>query len=182
MINNSINKIELSNNAKVIWLTGLSGSGKTTIAKALKKELILRNIAVKVLDGDIIRKGLNKDLGFSIKDRKENIRRVAEVAKLLKDSGIIVLVSFISPTVEIRNMAKEIISPADFFEVFIDAPLETCIKRDVKGLYKKAIAGEIKDFTGIDSPFEAPTNPDISIKTGKLSILDSVQMILDYLF
>ena len=170
------------NNAKVIWFTGLSGSGKTTIAKALKEKLFSKNIAVVLLDGDIIREGLNKDLGFSLEDRKENIRRVAEVAKLFKDAGVTTIVSFISPTNEIRKMAKDIISVNDFIEIFVDTPLELCMERDVKGLYKKAIAGEIDNFTGISSPYEKPEKPNLTVDTGKKSIKKSVKIIMDYLF
>ena len=182
MGNKQFKKLKLIQEPKVIWFTGLSGSGKTTIARSLEKKLLSKNLAVKVLDGDEIRSGINKDLGFSIKDRKENIRRVAEVAKILKESGITVLVSFISPTIEIREMAKKIISKDDFIEVFVDTPLDICIKRDPKGLYKKAINGEIKDFTGIDSPYEAPENPDITLCTQKQSIDGSVRILMEYLF
>ncbi len=182
MRNKQFKQLKLIQKPKVIWFTGLSGSGKTTIARATEQYLISKKIAIKVLDGDEIRSGLNKDLGFSLEDRKENIRRVAEVAKILKDAGITVLVSFISPTKEIREMAKIIISKDDFIEVFVDASLEICIKRDVKGLYKKAIKGEIKDFTGIDSLYEAPENPNITLNTEKLSVNEAVQVLIEYLF
>ena len=182
MRNKQFKQLKLIQKPKVIWFTGLSGSGKTTIARATEQYLISKKIAIKVLDGDEIRSGLNKDLGFSLEDRKENIRRVAEVAKILKDSGITVLVSFISPTKEIREIARKIISKDDFIEVFVDASLETCIKRDVKGLYKKAIKGEIKDFTGIDSLYEAPENPNITLNTEKLSVNEAVQVLIEYLF
>jgi len=182
MRNKQFKQLKLIQKPKVIWFTGLSGSGKTTIAQATEQYLISKKIVIKVLDGDEIRSGLNKDLGFSLEDRKENIRRVAEVAKILKDSGITVLVSFISPTKEIREIARKIISKDDFIEVFVDASLETCIKRDVKGLYKKAIKGEIKDFTGIDSLYEAPENPNIILNTEKLSVNEAVQVLIEYLF
>jgi len=155
----------LNQKGRVYWLTGLSGSGKSTIAAGLEKALFNEGYFIKILDGDNIRSGINKDLGFSIADRSENIRRIAEVAKLFVDSGVIVLCSFVSPTHEIRNQAKQIIGEKDFYEVFIDTPLEECERRDVKGLYKKARAGEIKGFTGIDSPYEPPQNPSIIITT-----------------
>ncbi len=155
----------LNQNGKVYWFTGLSGSGKSTIAEALERVLFNEGYFVKVLDGDNIRSGINRNLGFSIEDRTENIRRIAEVAKLFVDSGVIVLCSFVSPTQEMRNQAKQIIGENDFYEVFIDTPLEICEQRDVKGLYKKARAGEIQGFTGIDSPYESPQNPFITIAT-----------------
>lgn len=154
----------LKQRAKVVWMTGLSGSGKTTLAKYLERKLMERGYFSKLLDGDNVRTGLNKGLGFSEADREENIRRIAEVSKLFTEGGVICINCFVSPTEEIRKKAKEIIGE-DFLEVFINTPLEECEKRDVKGLYKKARAGEIKDFTGISSPFEAPTSPSIEIKT-----------------
>ena len=163
----------------VLWMTGLSGSGKTTIALLLEEELQRRQIRVERLDGDIVRKSLTRDLGFSKEDRLENIRRIAEVTKLLINTGMITICSFISPTEEIRQMAKNIIGENDFIEVFLNTPLEVCEQRDTKGLYKKARSGEIKDFTGISSPFEAPKNPDLEIDTSKLSIKDSVDLIFD---
>jgi len=155
----------LNQKGGVFWFTGLSGSGKSTIAEALERELYNDGYFVKVLDGDNIRSGINNNLGFSLEDRRENIRRISEVAKLFLDSGIIVLCSFVSPTIEIRNVARSIIGSEDYKEVFIDTPLDVCEKRDVKGLYKKARAGEIKGFTGIDSPYEAPKDPALIIKT-----------------
>lgn len=149
----------------VLWFTGLSGSGKSTIANALEKLLHARNWHTYLLDGDNVRHGLNRDLGFTAQDRVENIRRVAEVAKLMADAGLVVLVSFISPFREERKMARELIGDGEFIEVFVDTPIEECVKRDPKGLYKKAKAGEIDNFTGISSPYEAPDNPEIHLHT-----------------
>ncbi len=167
----------LNQNAKVLWLTGLSGSGKSTIAQNLERELHNKGFFAQVLDGDNIRSGINKNLGFTDEDRKENIRRIAEVAKLYLNSGIITICSFISPTIEIRNYAKSIIGENDFVEIYINASLEICEERDVKGLYKKARAGEIKNFTGIDAPYEAPVNPSLIVNTNQLSIEESVEQI-----
>ncbi len=171
----------LGQKSKVLWLTGLSGSGKSTIAQELERKLYNEGFFPQVLDGDNIRIGINNNLGFSIEDRKENIRRISEVAKLYLNSGIITINSFISPTIEIRNFAKEVIGEENFIEVFINTPLEICEQRDVKGLYKKARAGEIKGFTGIDSPYEAPESPDLEVKTAELSIEESAQKIYDYI-
>ena len=162
----------------VIWFTGLSASGKSTIANELDLELNSRGLKTYVLDGDNIRMRLNKDLGFSPEDRKENIRRISEVAKLFADSGTIVMTAFISPYSEDRKSARNVIG-SDFIEVFVNTPIEMCIKRDPKGLYKKAIAGEIKGFTGIDSPYEEPLSPEICLSN--LSISDSVEILIDYL-
>ena len=162
----------------VIWFTGLSGSGKSTIANELDLELNSRGLKTYVLDGDNVRMDLNKDLGFSPKDRKENIRRISEVAKLFADSGTIVMTAFISPYSEDRKSARNVIG-SDFIEVFVNTPIEECIKRDPKGLYKKAIAGEIKGFTGIDAPYEEPLSPEICLSN--LSINDSVEILIDYL-
>jgi len=169
----------LKQKAKVLWLTGLSGSGKSTIAQDLERQLHNQGFFAQVLDGDNIRSGINNNLGFSIEDRRENVRRIAEVAKLYLNSGIITLCSFISPTIEIRNFARSIIGEQDFVEIFINTPIEICESRDVKGLYKKARAGEIKGFTGIDSPYEAPLNPSVEVLTEKLSVEESSKMILD---
>ena len=166
--------------ACVIWLTGLSGSGKSTIANELEYKLNKMNYHTYLLDGDNIRSGLNSDLGFTEADRKENIRRISEVAKLFVDAGIITITAFISPFIEDRKRAREIIGE-DFIEVFVDTPLEECIKRDPKGLYKKALKGEIKNFTGIDSPYEKPIHPDIYIDTTKNDIISSVNLIINYL-
>ena len=171
----------LRQHSKVLWLTGLSGSGKSTIAEALERKLHNNGYFAQVLDGDNIRSGINSNLGFSLEDRQENIRRIAEIGKLYLNSGIITLNSFISPTVEIRNFAKEIIGAENFIEIYINAPLEVCEQRDVKGLYQKARKGIIKGFTGIDSPYEPPTNPAIEIKTDQLSLEKSVDEIFNYI-
>lgn len=164
----------------VIWMTGLSGSGKSTIAIGLEKKLFEKGILTQILDGDNVRTGINNNLGFSEEDRTENIRRIAEVSKLFLNCGIVCINCFVSPTIEIRANAKKIIGN-DFVEVFINTPIEECEKRDVKGLYKKARAGEIKDFTGINAPFEAPTNPDIEIKTVGKTIEESVNELLNHI-
>lgn len=159
--------------AGVIWLTGLSGSGKSTIAAAVERELFEAGQFVVLLDGDNVRTGLCGDLGFSLEDRKENIRRIAETAKLFAAAGAQVLCSFVSPTRAIRAMASEIIGPDDFLEVFVNTPLAVCEARDVKGLYAKARAGEIKNFTGIDSPYETPENPFLDLKTDNQTVEES---------
>ncbi len=164
-----------------IWFTGLSGSGKTTIAIALEKKLYEKGLLTQILDGDNIRTGINNNLGFSDADRVENIRRIAEITKLFVNSGIITICCFVSPTEEIRTIAKNIIGKENFVEVFVNTPIEICEKRDVKGLYAKARKGEIKDFTGINAPFEAPVNPAIEL-TDKLSVEESVQKIIEKLF
>ncbi len=163
---------------KVIWFTGLSASGKSTIANALDVELNKRGLRTYILDGDNVRMRLNKDLGFSPESRKENIRRISEVAKLFADSGTIVMTAFISPYREDRKSAREVIG-SDYVEVFVNTPVEECINRDPKGLYKKAIAGEIKGFTGIDAPYEEPLNPEINLEN--LSIEKSVEILINYL-
>lgn len=168
----------LNQQSKVIWLTGLSGSGKTTIAKTLERELYKRGYLAQVLDGDNVRTGINNNLAFSDKDRIENIRRIAEVSKLFLHCGIITINSFISPTEKIRNMAMDIIGRENFFEVYINAPLEVCEERDTKGLYKKARAGQIKDFTGISAPFEVPPNPDLEIHTDQMTVEESMELCL----
>ena len=168
----------LNQKGKVFWFTGLSGSGKSTIASAFERDLFKRGYFAKVLDGDNIRSGINQNLGFSIEDRTENIRRIAEVAKLFVDSGVIVLCSFVSPTAKIRSLAKQIIGQGDFNEIFVDAPLSVCEERDVKGLYKKARLGEIKGFTGIDSPYEPPKNPKQVLQTDIQTVEQSVTKLL----
>jgi adenylylsulfate kinase len=169
----------LNQKGKVYWFTGLSGSGKSTVALAFERALFERGFLTKILDGDNIRSGINSDLNFSLEDRTENIRRISEVSKLFLDSGIIVLCSFVSPTNRIRNLAKDIIGKDDFNEIFVDTPLEVCEQRDVKGLYKKARAGMIKDFTGIDSPFEAPSSPAYILKTVNKTVEDCVSELLE---
>ncbi len=171
----------LNQRSKVLWLTGLSGSGKSTIAQALERRMYNEGFFAQVLDGDNIRSGINNNLGFSIEDRQENIRRIAEIAKLYLQSGVITLNSFISPTKEIRNFARSIIGEADFIEIYINAPLEVCEARDVKGLYQKARSGAIKGFTGIDSPYEAPENPAIEIKTNETTVEEAVDKIFKYI-
>ena len=169
----------LKQHGLMIWFTGLSGSGKSTIAIALERELQQRGLLCRILDGDNIRSGINNNLGFSAEDRVENIRRIAEVGKLFVDTGIITLAAFISPNNEIREMAAGIIGKEDFLEIYVSTPLEECERRDVKGLYAKARRGEIKNFTGISAPFEAPAHPDISLDTSKLSLKESVDQLLD---
>ena len=163
----------------MIWFTGLSGSGKSTLAIALERELYKQGILCRILDGDNIRSGINNNLGFSEADRTENIRRIAEVSKLFVDCGIVTIAAFISPTHAIRRMASEIIGEDDFLEVYVSTPIEECERRDVKGLYAKARRGEIKEFTGISSPFEAPEHPFISIDTSGQSLADSVKILLE---
>src|SRR2546430_2160517 len=155
--------------ACVLWLTGLSGAGKSTIANRIEKKLAAAGRHTYLLDGDNVRHGLNKDLGFTAQDRVENIRRIAEVSRLMVDAGLIVLVSFISPFRSERRMARELFAPGEFLEVFVDTPLAEAERRDVKGLYRKARRGELKNFTGIDSPYEAPENPEIRIDTTTLT-------------
>jgi adenylylsulfate kinase len=171
----------LQQQSKVLWLTGLSGSGKSTIARYLEHQLFAQGYFAQVLDGDNIRSGINNNLSFSPEDRRENIRRIAEVSKLYLNTGIICINSFISPTKAMRAMAKEIIGAEDFLEIFVNAPLEVCEARDVKGLYKKARKGEIKGFTGIDAPYEAPENPALEVRTDQLSLEEAGQQILTYI-
>lgn len=166
--------------AFVLWFTGLSGSGKSTIASAVESALFAKGFKTFALDGDNIRQGINKDLGFSEEDRTENLRRIAEVAKLFVDSGTITLAAFISPTRKDRAMVASIIGTNDFIEIFIDTPLEICEQRDPKGLYKKARAGEIKNFTGIDAPYEVPISPDLHIKTAENSIKSCVEKVITF--
>lgn len=165
----------------VLWFTGLSGSGKSTIAVELEKQLFERNINSYVLDGDNVRFGLNRNLGFSAEDRTENIRRIGEVSKLFVDAGTITLTAFISPYRADRDHVREILGDEEFIEVFVDTPIEVCEDRDVKHLYEKARRGEIKGFTGIDAPYETPNNPEITIDTSTQSLEASVQQIIDYL-
>ena len=164
-----------------LWFVGLSGSGKSTIANGLQTKLFENGFNAIVLDGDNTRLGINKDLGFSDKDRNENIRRVAEISKLFVESGHIVINAFISPFELNRTQARDIISYKDFVEVYVESSMSTCEKRDVKGLYKKARAGEIKEFTGISSPFETPRNPDIIVKTDEQTPEDSIEYLFEQL-
>lgn len=164
-----------------IWLTGLSGAGKSTIAVDLEKRLLERGVRAYILDGDNIRHGLNKNLGFSPEDRTENIRRIGEVAKLFTDAGMIVLTAFISPYRADRDQVRRIMREGDFIEVFVDAPVDVCEQRDVKGLYKKARAGEIPEFTGISAPYEPPLQPELRLDTTSLSVEQSSRRILEYL-
>ena len=165
----------------MLWFTGLSGSGKSTVAIALERALQDRGLLCRILDGDNIRSGINANLGFSAEDRRENIRRIAEVGKLFVDTGIITIAAFISPTEEIRQMAEHIIGQDDFKEIFVSTTLEVCEQRDVKGLYARARRGEIQNFTGISAPFEAPEHPALSLDTSKLSIEESVKKLLTLL-
>ncbi len=179
-IDKSIRQQKFGHLSPVIWFTGLSGSGKSTLANALESKLFELGYKTYVLDGDNVRMGLNKDLGFSDNDRKENIRRIAEVANLFSDSGTLTLTAFISPFIEDRKIAREIIGD-NFIEVWVKADLDTCEVRDPKGLYKKARLGEIKNFTGIDSPYESPENPELIIETDKLDIEQSIEIIIEHL-
>ena len=181
MISREFRENKLGQRSKVIWLTGLSGSGKSTIGLALEKRLYQENFVAQLLDGDNIRSGINKNLGFSEEDRKENIRRIAEIAKLYLSSGIITINSFISPTAETRNIAKEIVGDADFLEIYINAPMATCESRDVKGLYKKARAGEIQGFTGVNQAYEEPENPALELRTDVLSVDEAVDILFTFL-
>ncbi len=169
---------QLKQHSIVIWMVGLSGSGKSTLAKALERDLHDRGFLTTLLDGDNLRTGINNNLGFSEADRTENIRRAAETSKLFAACGIITICSLISPTEEIRTMSKNIIGANDYFELFVNTPIEVCEQRDVKGLYKKARAGEIKNFTGIDSPFEHPKAPSLEVRTDLHSLEDCLQQIL----
>ena len=163
----------------LIWLSGISGSGKSTIANELEKKLYENNFLSYLLDGDNIRIGLNKDLGFTDDDRKENIRRISEVSRLMLDAGLIVITAFISPFKEERQLAKSLVLKENYFLVHVDCSVEKCEERDVKGLYKKARAGEIKNFTGIDSPYEVPENPNLIVNTEKESVDESVKKIFN---
>lgn len=168
----------LNQRARLIWFTGLSGSGKSTLAVQLEAQLHALGFKTYLLDGDNIRSGLNKDLTFTEEGRIENIRRIGEVARLMLDAGIVVLSAFISPFRADREQVKAIVGEENYIEVFVDAPIEICEQRDVKGLYKKARAGEVKNFTGIDSPYEIPDNPDVTIQTGTLSVEESISTLM----
>src|SRR5215471_9453482 len=164
-----------------IWMTGLSGSGKSTLAVALEKRLLERGVRAYILDGDNIRHGLNKNLGFSPEDRTENIRRIGEVAKLFTDAGLVAITAFISPYRADRDQVRALMKPGDFVEVYVECPVDVCEQRDVKGLYKKARAGEIKEFTGVSAPYEAPLRPELTIDTSGQSVEESAKQILAYL-
>jgi len=165
----------------ILWYTGLSGSGKSTLANKVEEKLFDMGLHTYILDGDNVRMGLNKGLGFSDEDRKENIRRIGEVSKLFVDAGVIVSTAFISPFRSDRDMVRSIVTSGEFVEIFIDASLEVCETRDPKGLYKKARAGEIKQFTGIDSPYEAPEHAELTVKTGEKSLEECAQDVVDWL-
>jgi adenylylsulfate kinase len=171
----------LGQNAHVIWFVGLSGSGKSTLATGLENYLYRKGYKTKLLDGDNLRTGINSNLGFTEEDRIENVRRAAEVSKLFLNCGIITICSLISPTIQVRNMAREIVGTDSFIEIYVDCPLELCEKRDVKGLYAKARRGEIKDFTGISSPFEIPVHPELIIDTGNDPLEINLKKLVEYI-
>lgn len=163
----------------MIWFTGLSGSGKSTVAMGVERELHAQGILCRILDGDNVRAGINNNLGFSAEDRIENIRRIAEIGKLFVQTGVVTLACFVSPTNDIRQMACDIVGKEDFLEVYISTPIEECERRDVKGLYARARKGEVKNFTGISAPFEAPVSPDIDIDTSKIPLEESVRTLTE---
>ena len=165
----------------VIWFTGLSGSGKSTLAHSIEEELYTRGCRTYVLDGDNVRHGLSSNLTFSDDDRKENIRRIGEAAKLMMEAGVIAITAFISPFNKDRNLVRQLLPQGDFIEIYCKASLETCESRDVKGLYKRARAGEIKNYTGIDSPYEVPDNPELVVNTDSESLEESVSKVIDFL-
>lgn len=166
----------------VVWVTGLSGSGKSTLASAIEQKLFENGVHTYTLDGDNIRMGINKNLGFDRESRQENIRRIAEIAKLNCDAGLVVICCFISPLIADREMARSIIGEKDFSLVFVDCPIEICIERDVKGLYKRAIAGEIPNFTGISAPYEAPEKPDYKVDTSECRLNDCTDEIFEFVY
>lgn len=178
MLGRSDKEALLGQRGMMVWFTGLSGSGKSTIAIAIERELQQRGILCRLLDGDNIRTGINNNLGFSEADRMENIRRIAEVAKLFVDTGIVTLAAFISPLRQMRDMAANIIGCDDFYEIYVSTPIEVCERRDVKGLYARARRGEIKDFTGISAPFEAPAAPALTLDTSRMPLEQSVEAVL----
>lgn len=178
LISRAEREIRLGQHAGVFWFTGLSGSGKSTLALALEKALFAEGFQVVVLDGDTIRTGINSNLGFSPADRMENIRRIAEIAKLFVNNGIVCIVSFISPTIAMRDLARDIIGAEDFHDIFVDTPLEVCEARDVKGLYKKARAGEIPEFTGVSAPYEPPAGPFLHLRTEGHAVEASLATLL----
>lgn len=179
LVSREVKEQKLGQHAMVIWFTGLPCSGKTTLALALEKELFSKGYLCQVLDGDNVRCGINNNLGFSNADRLENIRRIAEISKLFLSAGVITINAFVSPTKEIRDLARGIIGDTDFIEIFLNPSLGVCELRDVKGMYKKARAGQIADFTGVNAPFEIPSNPQLEIHTDTENIETSLQQILD---
>ncbi len=182
MVSRTEKEQKLNQKSKVIWFTGLSGSGKTTLATALERNLFNKGFLAQILDGDNIRTGINNNLGFSPEDRLENIRRIAEISKLLINSGVICICAFVSPTEDTRKIVRDIIGQEDFLEVFVSTPIEVCESRDVKGLYQKARAGVIKDFTGISAPFEIPQHAILSIDTSDKTVAECTTILLDKLF
>ena len=179
MMSRSDKEALLGQRGMMVWFTGLSGSGKSTIAMGVERELHKRGILCRILDGDDIRAGINSNLGFSAEDRMENIRRIAEIGKLFVQTGIVTLACFVSPTQDLRRLARDIIGEEDFKEVYVSTPLEECERRDVKGLYARARKGEVKEFTGISAPFEVPENPMLEIDTSCLSLEESVRSVVD---
>jgi len=179
---NKSDRIRVNGNQPcIVWFTGLSGSGKSTLANAVELILFEKGISTYVLDGDNIRNGLNSNVDFSTEGRKENIRRIGEVAKLFVDAGLVVLTAFISPFKSDRDMIRTLVEKGEFFEIFVDCPIEVCEQRDVKGLYKKARAGEITDFTGISSPFEKPTQSELTVRTSEMNVKDASTRIAEYI-
>lgn len=181
IVSRSEKEKKLNQKSKVIWFTGLSGSGKTTLASALERYLFGKGFLTQILDGDNIRTGINNNLGFSPEDRIENIRRIAEISKLLIHSGVICICAFVSPTEETRKTVRDIIGDDDFLEIYVSTPIETCEYRDIKGLYKKARAGIIKEFTGVSAPFEIPQNAILSIDTSDLTVDECLKILIDKL-
>lgn len=182
MVSRGEKEQKLNQKSKVIWFTGLSGSGKTTLATALERNLFNNGYLAQILDGDNIRSGINNNLGFSPEDRIENIRRIAEISKLLINSGVICICAFVSPTEDTRKIVRDIIGADDFLEVFVSTPIEVCESRDVKGLYQKARAGLIKEFTGISAPFEIPQHAILSIDTSDKTVDSCLDILLEKLF
>ena len=180
-INKNQREAQHGHKAYLIWFTGLSGSGKSTLANLVEVELHNNGLSTYILDGDNIRQGINKDLSFAPQDRSENIRRIAEISNLMLDAGVITLAAFVSPYIKDREEVKQIVGKDNFIEIFVNTSLEECEKRDVKGLYRKARAGEIKNMTGISAPYQPPINPDLEVITDGQSIEDSVQSILKFL-
>lgn len=181
LVSRQVREHKLAQHSRVIWFTGLPCSGKTTLALALEKELFARGYFCQVLDGDNVRCGINNNLGFSNTDRLENIRRIAEVSKLFVAAGVITINAFVSPTNEMRDLARGIIGSEDFIEIFLNTSLQTCEQRDVKGMYKKARAGQIVDFTGVNAPFELPLQPHLEIRTDGEDIAVSLAQIMDHI-